>query len=353
MFNIKDKLHNSSYNENIEKVIKIRDVKSKIPMDRIQKAIFISIISTAAISWVLSKVQPDMMKAMMTYDPIAISLFAASWTVGMAAMMFPAITPMVLLYNRLISRDNNAGREDIKSSSQSSIVIEGNDKGIRDRNRPFFANSANMILFVGSYLLVWAITGIVLLLAWSIPMNYFFIHLQSNHHQQQQLQIVYGIILIISGIYQFSSLKRKCLGYCESPLSFFMRRWKSGTIGAVKMGTYHGLYCLGCCWPYFLLMVSLGWMNLLWMALFAGIIFGEKIWSKGIWIARSTGIGLAIVGILATFGLIIIPADMNNNNSNNSTNRVDNTHMGGINMDTSKKSEHEKSTTTIPNMRNM
>jgi predicted metal-binding membrane protein len=55
-----------------------------------------------------------------------------------------------------------------------------------------------------------------------------------------------------------------------------MRRWKSGTIGAVKMGTYHGLYCLGCCWPYFLLMVALGWMNLLWMGLFAGIIFGEK-----------------------------------------------------------------------------
>ena len=276
-------------------------------MDRIQKAIFISIISTAAISWVLSKDQPDMMKAMMTYDPIAISLFAASWTVGMAAMMFPAITPMVLLYNRLISRDNNAGREDIKSSSQSSIVIEGNDKGIRDRNRPFFANSANMILFVGSYLVVWAITGIVLLLAWSIPMNYFFIHLQSNHHQQQQLQIVYGIILIISGIYQFSSLKRKCLGYCESPLSFFMRRWKSGTIGAVKMGTYHGLYCLGCCWPYFLLMVALGWMNLLWMGLFAGIIFGEKIWCKGIWIVRCAGIGLAIVGMMTIIGMMTIP----------------------------------------------
>jgi predicted metal-binding membrane protein len=285
-------------------------------MDRIQKAIFISIISTAAISWILSKDQPDMMKAMMTYDPIAISLFAASWTVGMAAMMFPAITPMVLLYNRLISRDNNAGREDIKSSSQSSIVIEGNDKGIRDRNRPFFANSANMILFVGSYLVVWAITGIVLLLAWSIPMNYFFIHLQSNHHQQQQLQIVYGIILIISGIYQFSSLKRKCLGYCESPLSFFMRRWKNGTLGAVKMGIYHGLYCLGCCWPYFLIMVALGWMNLLWMGLFAGIIFAEKIWRRGgIWIARSTGAGLTIVGIMAILGLTtVVPNDMDMHN---------------------------------------
>jgi hypothetical protein len=53
-------------------------------------------------------------------------------------------------------------------------------------------------------------------------------------------------------------------------------------------------------------MIALGWMNLLWMALFAGVIFGEKIWSKGIWIARSVGVGLVIVGIMTIFGLIII-----------------------------------------------
>jgi len=39
-------------------------------MDRIQKIIFISIISIAAISWVLSKDQPDMMVAMMNYNPV-------------------------------------------------------------------------------------------------------------------------------------------------------------------------------------------------------------------------------------------------------------------------------------------
>jgi predicted metal-binding membrane protein len=332
-------------------------------MERVKKIILISITSIAAISWIVSKDQPDMMTAMMNYEPVAISLFTISWTIGMAAMMFPAITPMVLLYNRLIkNNDGNRGNTPSKgiNQSQTSIFVErdnddNNDKTAKIENRTTLssllsnlANSANTTIFIGSYLLVWAITGIVLLLAWSIPVNYFFMHFKTS-----QLQIVYGIVLIVSGVYQFSSLKTKCIGYCESPLSFFMRRWKSGTSGAVKMGVYHGLYCLGCCWPYFLLMVSLGWMNLLWMALFAGIIFGEKIWSKGIWIARSTGIGLAIVGILATFGLIIIPADMNNNNSNNSTNRVDNTHMDGIHMDTSKNLNMKKPTTTMPNMRNM
>jgi hypothetical protein len=51
-------------------------------------------------------------------------------------------------------------------------------------------------------------------------------------------------------------------------------------------------------------MVALGWMNLLWMGLFAGIIFGEKMWSRGIWIARAAGIGLTVVGILIAAGML-------------------------------------------------
>jgi predicted metal-binding membrane protein len=284
----------------------------------------------------------------MNYNPVAISLFTISWTIGMAAMMFPAIVPMVLLYNRLVKNNggssksgggNNTLGKDI-SPSQTSVFAErdgeddnNNNNNIkREKRTPSLllsklTGSVNITLFVGSYLLVWAITGIVLLLTWSIPANYFSVHFQTS-----QLQVIYGIVLLVSGVYQFSSLKTKCLGYCESPLSFFMRRWRSGTTGALKMGIYHGLYCLGCCWPYFLLMVALGWMNLLWMALFAGIIFGEKIWSKGIWVARCAGVGFAIVGTMAALGLIIIPSDMNDNgNSKN-----ENTHMAGINIDMSK-----------------
>ena len=316
-------------------------------------------MSIAAISWILSKDQPDMMTAMMNYNPIAISLFTISWTAGMAAMMFPAIAPMVFLYNRLIK--NNGGGNTLgkgMSPSQTSVFAERNDEDdntVKKEKRPSLllsnlTGSINITFFVGSYLLVWAITGVVLLLAWSIPVNYFFIYFKTS-----QIQIIYGIVLIVSGVYQFSSLKTKCLGYCESPLSFFMRRWRSGTTGAVKMGMYHGLYCLGCCWPYFLLMVALGWMNLLWMALFAGVIFGEKVWSKGIWVARSAGVALTIVGIMAIIGLIIIiPADMNNNNSSNPTdNRHGNMHMVGMNMDMSKKLNAKKATPPITTMANM
>ncbi|MCD6037399.1 MAG: putative metal-binding integral rane protein, partial [Nitrososphaeraceae archaeon] len=235
------------------------------------------------------------------------------------AMMFPAISPMVLLYDRLIKSDNNS-RVNRRVKEEKSSLIVGKEKENEEEKEEVKKSSSllaflrwpsyslKIILFVGSYLVVWAFTGIVLLIAWSVPINYLFMGMNSSLISKQQLDLVFGILLIISGLYQFSPLKTKCLGYCESPMSFFMRRWRSGTIGAAKMGTYHGLYCLGCCWPYFLLMIALGWMNLLWMALFAAIIFGEKIWLRGgIWVARSAGIGFMIVGVLALLGLMEIP----------------------------------------------
>jgi predicted metal-binding membrane protein len=260
-------------------------------MDRVQKAVVISLITTSAIAWFASIDSPDMMVAMTTYNPLSISLFTASWTAGMAAMMFPAITPMVLMYNRLvINRKNNRDR-------QSSVTIQEEKEGETISST---LPSLRVILFVGSYLLVWALTGIVLLLGWSAVMNSTIMTTGNTVF----IQYLYGSLLIIAGAYQFTPLKRICIGYCESPMSFFMRRWRDGVSGAFKMGVYHGIYCLGCCWAYFLLMVALGWMNLLWMGLFAGIIFGEKIWSRGIWVARAAGVGLAITGVLVAAGML-------------------------------------------------
>jgi predicted metal-binding membrane protein len=237
----------------------------------------------------------------------------------MAAMMFPAISPMVLLYDRLIKSDNNSRVNRRVKEGKSSLIVSKEKEKEEEKEEVKKSSSLlaflrwpsyslKIILFVGSYLAIWAFTGIALLIAWSVPMNYIFMGMNSSLLSKQQLDLVFGILLIISGLYQFSPLKTKCLGYCESPMSFFMRRWRSGTIGAAKMGTYHGLYCLGCCWPYFLLMIALGWMNLFWMALFAAVIFGEKIWLRGgIWVARSAGISFMIVGVLAILGLIEIP----------------------------------------------
>src|SRR5919199_2110849 len=170
-------------------------------MNKLQKIILLTLVSTSVLAWVMSKDQPDMMKAMMTYDSIAIALFTVSWTTGMAAMMFPAISPMVLLYNRLIkNNDNNADRisngKDKQVLSSSSIVIEGkndnanSDDEAVDKQQPSSYYFIKMILFVGSYLAIWALTGLVLLLAWSVPMNSFVV----MGIERKQFDIIYGVL---------------------------------------------------------------------------------------------------------------------------------------------------------------
>jgi predicted metal-binding membrane protein len=281
----------------------------ELKLNKVQKIILFFLILTSAMSWLVLSRQSDvdnnniMMRAMMLYDPISISLFTATWTVGMAAMMFPAITPVVLLYNRLIGGGDNATQK--QKQADENLMVE---------EKPKYNNnsiSLKLTLFVTCYLVVWALTGIVLLLGWSIPMNSLLV----GNGKERLLDTVFGVVLILSGFYQFSPLKTKCLGYCESPMSFFMRRWREGVWGAIRMGTYHGLYCLGCCWPYFLLMVALGWMNLLWMGLFAAIIFGEKIWSRhGIWVARITGAAFVIIGLFTMVGIITLQNNVTVNN---------------------------------------
>src|SRR5215217_4036665 len=312
-------------------------------MNSIQKILIFSLIFISAIMWLVSVQQYDTMMStmMMFYNPIALSIFTLIWVTGMAAMMFPAISPMVLLYDRLIKSDNNSRvNRRVKEGKSSLIVSKEKEKEEVKKSSSLLAflrwpsYSLKIILFVGSYLAIWAFTGIALLIAWSVPMNYIFMGMNSSLLSKQQLDLVFGILLIISGLYQFSPLKTKCLGYCESPMSFFMRRWRSGTIGAAKMGTYHGLYCLGCCWPYFLLMIALGWMNLLWMALFAAVIFGEKIWLRGgIWVARSAGIGFMIVGILAILGLMEIPTGIEIGKDKDNTTMDNSMHITPMDMD--------------------
>ena len=47
-----------------------------------------------------------------------------------------------------------------------------------------------------------------------------------------------------------------------------------------------------------------------WMGLFALVIFGEKMWTRGMWIARGIGICLIILGVASWLGLITIYDNM-------------------------------------------
>jgi predicted metal-binding membrane protein len=97
-------------------------------MNRIQIVLVSALISISVITWLVSSQQYDtMMSAMMMFhNPAALSLFTVIWTAGMAAMMFPAISPMVLLYDRMIKNKSNneaSSKEKQKKYAASEVII--------------------------------------------------------------------------------------------------------------------------------------------------------------------------------------------------------------------------------------
>jgi predicted metal-binding membrane protein len=62
------------------------------------------------------------------------------------------------------------------------------------------------------------------------------------------------------------------------------------------MGWAHALYCLGCCAALMVVLVVAGAMGLPWVLLIACLVTAEKLLPAGEWIARATGVALAVLG---------------------------------------------------------
>ncbi|HJT93282.1 MAG TPA: DUF2182 domain-containing protein, partial [Mycobacterium sp.] len=135
--------------------------------------------------------------------------FIVAWVAMMTAMMFPAISPVVRLYGRAAA----AGRV------------------------------APLPFLVLGYLAVWTSLGLPAYLGWRALMD----PIKEGRAWTGWLA---GLVLLAAAIWQLTPLKSLCLRHCRSPLSFFMRFGTAVTRprGALRMGSMHGLYCLGCCW---------------------------------------------------------------------------------------------------------
>jgi predicted metal-binding membrane protein len=68
--------------------------------------------------------------------------------------------------------------------------------------------------------------------------------------------------------------------------------------GALRMGSTHGLYCLGCCWALMAVLVALGTMNLAWMLALATLILLEKNAPAGHRIAQAAAAAFVAIGLL-------------------------------------------------------
>ena len=199
---------------------------------------------------------------------LSLGAFLVAWVAMMAAMMFPAVSPVVRLYGRASA----AGRV------------------------------APLPAFVAGYIAVWAAIGLPGYAGWRVLMD----PIAEGRTWAGRLA---GVVLIVAAVWQVTPLKSVCLRHCRSPLSFFLRFGRSVTRpgGALRMGARHGLYCLGCCWALMAVLVAMGTMSVAWMAGLALLILLEKNAPFGERIAVAAAVVFVILGV----ALVVHPSTLN------------------------------------------
>ena len=191
-------------------------------------------LGLAGASWVVAVRQMTGMDMGAATELGSLAFFVALWLSMMAAMMLPGATPAVL------KRAHASGRV---------------------RAVP---------LFVGSYLAVWTLVGVVVYALYR-PHGSF----------------VAGAVAIAAGVYEFTPFKQHCRRRCREN---------------IRSGFQFGRYCVGSSIGLMLMLVALGVMSVIWMSVIAAIVFAQKLLpSKA---AIDVPLALALVGL----GILIVLA---------------------------------------------
>jgi len=218
------------------------------------------LLVAAAAAWVATVALARGMAGMTGTMGLGLVAFGPAWTLMMAAMMLPSVTPVATLYARTV-RGNRAAR------------IAG---------------------LVAGYLAVWAVAGLPAYgLAW------FGGWLSGRHPGGAQAAAV--AVFALCGAYQLTPFKDRCLAHCRSPLGLLMHYGSyRGRLRDLRVGVHHGGYCLGCCWALMLILVAVGVMNVAAMVGLAALVLTEKTWRWGPLAGRLAGLaalGLAVATI--------------------------------------------------------
>lgn len=199
------------------------------------------------------------MGSMSVASSMSMAAYLVGWVAMMAAMMFPAISPVVRLYSRAAAR----------------------------------GSVAPLPFFVAGYLVAWSALGLPAYIAWRQLAD----PLDAGAAWVGRLA---GTVLVAAALYQLTPLKQACLRHCRSPMSVFMRASGDSTkpAVAVRLGATHGAVCVGCCWAFMAVLVAVGTMNVAWMAALAVVIFIEKVVPRGDAYATVTAAGFALLGAI-------------------------------------------------------
>jgi len=150
-------------------------------------------------------------------------------------------------------------------------------------------------VLMGTYALVWALTGIVPLLVNAV--------VPIAAVADQHTTLLFGGTLVLLSAYQLSPYKHRCLKYCRTPLGFLFEYHQPGIRGAAAMSARFSVFCVGCCWALFAVMVVVGSMNMLWMAVITVVLSLERVLGWGDRLANGVGVASGVGG-----GVVILVA---------------------------------------------
>jgi predicted metal-binding membrane protein len=191
------------------------------------------------------------------------ALFSAGWVLMVVAMMLPSSTPLVLTFAAIVGRRRRPGR------------LVG-------------------LLLLG-YLAVWSSFGIA---AWVLDQG---VHaaVRASPSLAAHPQLIMGATLLGAGLWQFSSLRERCLDACRSPLGFVMAHWRgvAEQRESFRMGLAHGAFCVGCCWPLMLVMFGVGVGSLGAMFALGGLTALERNLPAGRRLTRPVGVALVLAAV--------------------------------------------------------
>jgi len=234
-------------------------------------AILSGLLGVSALAWVYLLVMARQMAAMpmaemmqvRPWTPTDFALMLAMWVVMMVGMMVPTAVPMTLVYAAIARK---AARE----------------------GTPIAPTAA----FVSGYVVMWSLFSVAATLAqWALERAALL-----SPMLVATSPALGGGLLIAAGLYQWTPFKEACLRHCRAPAQFIAEHWRTGVLGAGRMGLEHGAYCLGCCWILMALLFVGGVMNLLWIALITLFVLLEKILPLGIPGGRLAGAALIAAG---------------------------------------------------------
>jgi predicted metal-binding membrane protein len=232
-------------------------------------SILVTLLALAGFGWTYVSAQNGSMTMSVGADFGSFALFIATWVVMMAAMMFPSVAPVVLVYAQYTRR--------------------------RAGTWPVLAT-----LFVSGYLMIWSAVGVgaYVLVRFVEPVVG---EIPTVHGAPQ---VFLGAAIVAGGVYQLTPLKEKCLGHCRSPLHWLIGGFRPGASGALRMGVEEGVFCVGCCAGLMLVLLAVGLSSVGWMAAVAAVIFIEKV------LAPTATVAKAVAVVIVGFGIAVaaIPA---------------------------------------------